>query len=93
MPASCAPIATPAVFGVSGYSGGGKELIKVHEKDPRVEPFGLCGVELTHKHVPEMKKYSNLSPARSPVRAVGRPLSAGHADHGADPRATSWPGR
>ena len=63
--------ATPAVFGVSGYSGGGKELIKVHEKDPRVEPFGLYGVELTHKHVPEMKKYSNLQHAPLFVPSVG----------------------
>ena len=53
---------TPAVFGVSGYTGGGKELIAVHEK-PDVEPFGLYGMELTHKHVPEMKKYSGLSHA------------------------------
>jgi N-acetyl-gamma-glutamyl-phosphate reductase len=55
--------ATPAVFGVSGYTGGGKELIEIHEKTPDVEPFGLYGVELTHKHVPEMKKYSNLKHA------------------------------
>ena len=63
---------TPSVFGVSGYTGGGKELIEVHEKTPNVEPFGLYGVELTHKHVPEMTKYSGL--ARAPVFApsVGR---------------------
>ena len=63
--------ATPAVFGVSGYTGGGKELIEVHEKDPHVEPFGLYGVELTHKHVPEMKKYSNLQHAPLFVPSVG----------------------
>src|SRR3990170_5999784 len=33
----------PAVFGVSGYTGGGKELIAVHEQ-PGVEPLGL------HRH-------------------------------------------
>jgi N-acetyl-gamma-glutamyl-phosphate reductase len=53
---------TPAVFGVSGYTGGGKELIAVHEQ-PGVEPFGVYGMELAHKHVPEMKKYSGLSHA------------------------------
>ena len=63
--------ATPAVFGVSGYTGGGKELIAVHEKNPDVEPFGLYGVELTHKHVPEMKKYSNLQHAPLFVPSVG----------------------
>jgi len=61
---------TPAVFGVSGYSGGGKELIAVHEK-PDVEPFGLYGLALAHKHVPEMKKYSGLSHAPLFVPSVG----------------------
>ena len=63
--------ATPAVFGVSGYTGGGKELIAVHENTPDVEPFGLYGVELTHKHVPEMKKYSGLAHAPLFVPSVG----------------------
>ena len=61
---------TPAVFGVSGYTGGGKELIAVHEQ-PGVEPFGLYGIELTHKHVPEMKKYSGLKHAPLFVPSVG----------------------
>jgi N-acetyl-gamma-glutamyl-phosphate reductase len=61
---------TPAVFGVSGYTGGGKELIAVHEQ-PGVEPFGLYGLELTHKHVPEMKKYSGLSHTPLFVPSVG----------------------
>src|SRR5882672_9278788 len=66
---------TPAVFGVSGYTGGGKELIAVHERtgqgQPEVEPFGLYGLELTHKHVPEMKKYSHLKHAPLFVPSVG----------------------
>jgi N-acetyl-gamma-glutamyl-phosphate reductase len=61
----------PAVFGVSGYTGGGKELIEVHEKTPGVEPFGLYGTELAHKHVPEMKKYSGLSHTPLFVPSVG----------------------
>jgi N-acetyl-gamma-glutamyl-phosphate reductase len=61
---------TPAVFGVSGYTGGGKELIAVHEQ-PGVEPFGIYGLELTHKHVPEMKKYSGLKHAPLFVPSVG----------------------
>ena len=63
--------ATPAVFGVSGYTGGGKELIAVHEGPTEVEPFGIYGVELTHKHVPEMKKYSGLTHAPLFVPSVG----------------------
>jgi N-acetyl-gamma-glutamyl-phosphate reductase len=62
---------TPSVFGVSGYSGGGKELIEVHEKTPNVEAFGLYGLDLAHKHVPEMKKYSGLSHAPLFVPSVG----------------------
>jgi len=61
---------TPAVFGVSGYTGGGKELIAVHAQ-PDVEPFGLYGLELTHKHVPEMKKYSGLTHTPLFVPSVG----------------------
>jgi N-acetyl-gamma-glutamyl-phosphate reductase len=58
----------PAVFGVSGYTGGGKELIAVHEQ-PGVEPFGVYGLELTH--MPEMKKYSHLKHAPMFVPSVG----------------------
>ena len=61
---------TPAVFGVSGYTGGGKDLIAVHEK-PDVEPFGIYGLGLAHKHVPEMKKYSGLTHAPLFVPSVG----------------------
>ncbi len=61
---------TPAVFGVSGYTGGGKELIEVHEKTD-VEPFGVYGLELAHKHVPEMRKYSGLSHTPLFVPSVG----------------------
>jgi len=61
---------TPTVFGVSGYTGGGKELIAEHEKSG-VEPFGLYGMELTHKHVPEMRKYSGLKHAPLFVPSVG----------------------
>ena len=62
---------TPAVFGVSGYTGGGKELIEVHEKTPDVEPFGVYGLELTHKHAPEMRKYSHLQHTPLFVPSVG----------------------
>jgi N-acetyl-gamma-glutamyl-phosphate reductase len=61
---------TPAVFGVSGYTGGGKDLIAQHEK-PDVEPFGIYGLGLAHKHVPEMKKYTGLTHAPLFVPSVG----------------------
>ena len=55
---------------VSGYSGGGKALIRVFE-DPSVpehadvEPYGAYGFNLAHKHLPEMAKWSGLG--RAPV--------------------------
>jgi N-acetyl-gamma-glutamyl-phosphate reductase len=51
--------------GVSGYSGGGRSMIEQYEKQKNehqddlwfTRPYAL---ELTHKHLPEMKKFSNL---------------------------------
>ncbi|MCY3821573.1 MAG: N-acetyl-gamma-glutamyl-phosphate reductase [Gammaproteobacteria bacterium] len=47
------------VNAVSGYSGGGKAMIAEYsardEADLRVRPYGL---NLSHKHVPEMRRYT-----------------------------------
>ncbi len=48
------------VQGVSGYSGGGKALIEIHESG-EVEPFGTYGMSLQHKHVPEMTQHNGLT--------------------------------
>lgn len=53
------------IHAVSGYSGGGKSLIASYE-DPslageRPGPFWLYGLNLEHKHLPEMQHYSGLS--------------------------------
>lgn len=54
------PPGTPVtVNAVSGYSGGGKGLMKVFENEEH-EPWGAYGLSLKHKHVPEMAKYSGL---------------------------------
>ncbi len=45
---------------VSGYSGGGKKLIKEFETDNSLN-YALYGLNFTHKHLPEMKKFSKLS--------------------------------
>ncbi|MCC2602115.1 N-acetyl-gamma-glutamyl-phosphate reductase [Sphingopyxis yananensis] len=45
---------------VSGYSGGGKELIARFEDDQDIG-FRSYGFAMGHKHVPEMQKYSGLS--------------------------------
>lgn len=47
------------VNAISGYSGGGKQLMEIFESDQH-EPWGTYGLSLKHKHVPEMSKYSGL---------------------------------
>lgn len=58
------------VQAVSGYSGGGRSMIGAHEASGG-PAFELYGLHLTHKHVPELFRYSGL--ARRPifVPAVG----------------------
>jgi N-acetyl-gamma-glutamyl-phosphate reductase len=60
---------------ISGYSGGGKNLIERFESVSTKESkpaFYLYGTDLSHKHLPEMKKYMCLD--HSPIFApsVGR---------------------
>ena len=47
------------VNAISGYSGGGKALMEIHESG-EAEPWGAYGFALAHKHLPEMAKYSKL---------------------------------
>ena len=63
------------VNAVSGYSGGGRGLIEEFAGIPPEttnDAVRVYGLQLTHKHVPEMTKYSGL--AHPPVFAptVGR---------------------
>ncbi|MDO6963803.1 N-acetyl-gamma-glutamyl-phosphate reductase [Rhizobium alvei] len=57
------------VNAVSGYTGGGKQMIAQFEDathpDPIHDPYFLYGLSLKHKHVPEMKMHGLLS--RSPL--------------------------
>lgn len=54
------PEGTPlTVNAISGYSGGGKQLMEIYENEKH-EPWGTYGLNLQHKHVPEMAKYSRL---------------------------------
>ncbi len=58
----------PASFGltitaISGYSGGGKELIALCEKggpDEKAAAFCLYGIDQNHKHLSEMRAHSGL---------------------------------
>jgi N-acetyl-gamma-glutamyl-phosphate reductase len=70
------PAATPiTVNAISGYTGGGKGLIEEFQAQPSEitnDAFRTYGLTLSHKHVPEMTRYSGLD--RAPVFApsVGR---------------------
>ena len=52
------------VHAVSGYSGGGKALMQIHQAGD-AEPWGAYGFNLKHKHLPEMAMYSKVN--RKPV--------------------------
>ena len=55
------PLSLPAI---SGYSGGGRGMIEAYEKN-EAPPFQVYGLGLTHKHVPEIVKYTGLT--RRPI--------------------------
>lgn len=49
-----------SVNAVSGYSGGGKALIERFDADPALA-FRSYGLDLAHKHVPEMQRHAGLT--------------------------------
>ena len=65
-----------SVNAVSGYTGGGKQMIAQMEdptrEDAITSPHFLYGLDLQHKHLPEMRTYGRLP--RDPIFApsVGR---------------------
>eukprot|EP00536_Pseudo-nitzschia_multiseries_P002640 jgi/Psemu1/322645/estExt_fgenesh1_pg.C_350035 len=62
------PQGTPlTVNAISGYSGGGKGMMEMFEGEggEDMEPWAGYGFGLTHKHLPEMAKYSTIG--RKPV--------------------------
>ena len=56
---------------ISGYSGGGKALTSLHESDEDIEPWGAYGLNLDHKHLPEMRVYSRMDFSPVFLPAVG----------------------
>jgi len=61
---------------VSGYSGGGKKMIAGFEDPNAVEkidtPFRVYGLNLGHKHIPEIQYWSGLERTPIFVPSVGR---------------------
>ncbi len=62
------PITT---WGVSGYSGGGRQMIEAFEAPANKTNFIAYGLKLAHKHLPEMQKYTGLSRAPLFTPSVG----------------------
>lgn len=63
------------MWGVSGYSGGGRQMIESFEEpggEKSKTPFMAYGLKLAHKHLPEMQKYSGLTHAPVFTPSVGR---------------------
>jgi len=63
-----------SAFSVTGYSGGGKQMIADYENEDRAEALSSprqYGIAQCHKHLPEMVKYTgiNITPVFSPVVA------------------------
>ena len=61
-----------ACTSITGYSGGGKKMIAGYESEGRDEKFKSAGhysLSQTHKHIPEMLKFSGLktAPAFLPI--------------------------
>lgn len=50
-----------SVNAVSGYSGGGKQMIAEFEAEGASTAFRAYGLSLKHKHVPEMTKHTRLA--------------------------------
>lgn len=63
-----------SAFSVTGYSGGGKQMIADYENEDRADALSSprqYGIAQCHKHLPEMVKYTGLevTPVFSPVVA------------------------
>lgn len=64
-----------SIHGVQGYSGGGRQLIDSFEgqgPNPVRDPYRLYALQLAHKHVAEIRRYSLLANPPLFWPAVGR---------------------
>jgi N-acetyl-gamma-glutamyl-phosphate reductase len=48
------------VTAISGYSGGGRGMIESYQRGDSVQPPKAYGLDLSHKHVPEMRAHAGL---------------------------------
>ncbi|CBI76510.1 N-acetyl-gamma-glutamyl-phosphate reductase [Bartonella clarridgeiae 73] len=65
-----------SINAISGYTGGGKQLIAQMEnqsrKDSLKENYFIYGLNLNHKHIPEIKIHGQISQTPVFVPSVGR---------------------
>ncbi|MDD9329324.1 MAG: N-acetyl-gamma-glutamyl-phosphate reductase [Bartonella sp.] len=65
-----------SINAISGYTGGGKQLIAQMEdqskKDSLRENYFIYGLNLNHKHIPEIKIHGQISQTPIFVPSVGR---------------------
>ncbi len=67
-----APDAAVTATSLTGYTGGGRKTIEQYEspgRDAELDSARLYGLSLSHKHIPEMMRYSGLTtkPIFNPV--------------------------
>lgn len=60
-----------SISAISGYSGGGRQLIEKYESEGANWPARPYGLPLKHKHVPEMTQYAGLSTSPLFMPTVG----------------------
>lgn len=66
--------------GFSGYSGGGRQMIEAYELSNTAPPLEIYGLNLAHKHVAELQKYSGLTRRPIFIPTVGN-FHSGMIDH------------
>jgi N-acetyl-gamma-glutamyl-phosphate reductase len=66
-----APDTPITVNAVSGYTGGGNAMIAAYEVAKTAPAFELYGLNLEHKHVPELQTYAKLTRRPIFVPSVG----------------------
>ena len=48
-------------WGISGYTGGGRQMVDEFERGENKSIVFTYGLKLTHKHLPEMQQYTGLT--------------------------------
>jgi N-acetyl-gamma-glutamyl-phosphate reductase len=61
-----------SAWGVSGYSGGGRQMIEAFEAPTNATNFMAYGLKLSHKHLPEMQRYAGITHPPVFMPSVGR---------------------